>query len=112
MAETPEFIHVLVTIDDRDAASGLLSKVVGERLAACGHLDGPITSTYWWQGELETEEEYRLEFKTTADLFDTLAARVTELHTYDEPQVIATPILKGTESYLQWIRDETSDARS
>lgn len=108
MAEAPEFIHVLVTIDDREAASDLLTAIVGERLAACGHLDGPITSTYRWHGELETEEEFRLEFKTTADLFDKLAARVTELHTYDEPQVIATPILGGTESYLQWIRDETS----
>lgn len=84
---------------------------MGKGQAACGRLDGPITSSYWRKGQLETEEEFRLEFKTTVDLFDTLAARVTELLTYEEPQVVATPILKGTKSYLQWIRDETSATR-
>jgi periplasmic divalent cation tolerance protein len=29
------------------------------------------------------------------------------LHPYEEPEIIATPILTGSESYLNWIREET-----
>lgn len=108
MAETPEFVQVAVTFDDRNAADEMITKIMGERLAACAQVDGPISSTYWWEGKLETEEEWRVDFKTRTELLDTLTGRVVELHSYDEPQVIATPIVGGSPGYLAWMRDETS----
>jgi uncharacterized protein involved in tolerance to divalent cations len=82
--------------------------IVEERLAACAQSEGPISSTYWWEGKVETDPEWRVDFKTTMALLDTLTARVVELHSYDVPQVIASPLVGGLDAYLQWIKDETN----
>lgn len=106
-----EFCQVAVTFDDRAAADELLAQIVSERLAACAQVEGPITSTYWWQGTVETAEEWRVDFKTRTDLLDALTARVTELHSYDTPQIVAVPIVGGLTDYLTWIRDEATGDR-
>lgn len=110
--ETPEFCTVAVTFDDEDKAKQMAKTIIEERLAACAQTEGPITSTYWWEGEVETEQEWRVDFKTTTAVLNRLTDRVVELHEYDTPQVIATPLVGGLDTYLKWIKDETSDARS
>ena len=45
--------------------------------------------------------------KLPADRYDELAALLTERHSYDEPEIVATPIMRGSESYLTWITEET-----
>lgn len=107
---TQEFSQVLVTFDDRDAALKLAAQVVSERLAACAQVDGPVTSTYWWEGKVETADEWRLALKTRTGLIEALTARVVELHSYDTPEVVAVPIIGGSDAYLGWVRDETADA--
>lgn len=111
-AMTQDFCQVAVTFDDRAAADELLTKIVNERLAACAQVEGPITSTYWWDGQVETAEEWRVDFKTRTSLLDALTARVTELHSYDTPQIVAVPIVGGLDDYLTWIGAETAAAAS
>lgn len=107
---TFEFCTVAVTFDDEDAAAKVAKTIIEERLAACAQTEGPITSTYQWQGKVETETEWRVDFKTTTALLDKLSARIVEEHSYDTPQIIASPLIGGLESFFQWIRDETSAA--
>ncbi|WP_329497718.1 divalent-cation tolerance protein CutA [Kitasatospora herbaricolor] len=104
---TPAFIVVTTTHDSEDAARALAAAVVGERLAACAQLH-PVTSVYRWEGEVRTEPEWRVDFKTRAELFDPLAAFVTAHHTYDTPELIAVPVLAGSPAYLDWVRTETA----
>jgi hypothetical protein len=46
--------------------------------------------------------------KTRAELVERLTARVTELHSYDCPCVVALPIVAGNADYLDWIACETA----
>ncbi len=110
--ETPEFCTVAVTFDDEGVAAKVAKTIIQERLAACAQTEGPITSTYWWEDEVQTDKEWRVDFKTRTALLDKLTARVVEEHPYDVPQVIASPLIGGLDAFFQWIRDETSDARS
>lgn len=110
--EIPGFCTVAVTFDDEAAAAKVAATIIKERLAACAQAEGPIMSTFWWEGEVQSEQEWRVDFKTTTALLDRLTARVVELHSYDVPQVIASPIIGGLDAYLEWIKDETSDAGS
>ncbi|AQZ71134.1 divalent-cation tolerance protein CutA [[Actinomadura] parvosata subsp. kistnae] len=103
-----EFVEVHVTVPDRDAAERIADVVVGERLAAAAQLVAPITSVYWWRGEVNRAKEWLLFMKTTAERFDELAAAIRELHPYEVPQIIAVPLVAGTADYLEWIRQETS----
>jgi periplasmic divalent cation tolerance protein len=87
-----------------DAAGRLAEALVGERLAACVNRIGPVQSTYTWQGAVESASETLLAIKTTAARFDALAKRLRELHPYDVPEIIATPVCAGLPEYLAWVR--------
>ena len=102
------FLQVQTTTDSRAEAMELATDAVGARLAACAQVSGPIASTYWWEGELERAEEWLVLLKLPASRFGELTEFLTERHSYDEPEIIATPIVAGSDSYLSWIEEETS----
>ena len=101
------YLQVQTTTDSRAEAMELARAAVEARLAACGQVAGPVASTYWWNDELERSEEWFVFLKTPADRYDELAAYLAERHSYDEPEIVATPIVSGSASFLSWIRDET-----
>jgi periplasmic divalent cation tolerance protein len=102
-----EYLQVQTTTDSRAEAMELARAAVEARLAACGQVAGPVASTYWWNDELERAEEWFVFLKLPADRYDELAAFLTERHSYDEPEILATPIVAGSSSFLGWVRDET-----
>jgi periplasmic divalent cation tolerance protein len=101
------YLQVQTTTDSRAEAMELARAAVEARLAACGQVAGPVASTYWWNDELERAEEWFVFLKVTADRYDELAAFLTQRHSYDEPEIVATAIVAGSASFLNWIREET-----
>ncbi len=80
-----------------------------ERLAACAQVAGPVRSTYRWQGAVETADEWYCHLKTTELRIPALMARITELHPYDIPEVVAVPFADGNPAYLSWIRESVAE---
>lgn len=78
-----------------------------ERLAACANIHGEMTSIFHWEGALAHERETPILLKTARDRLEALTARVTALHPYEEPCVIALPIIGGATSFIEWIETET-----
>jgi periplasmic divalent cation tolerance protein len=103
----PQFLQVQTTIDSRAEAVELAHDAVEARLAACAQVAGPIVSAYWWEEGIERAEEWLIMLKLPADRFDALAEFLAERHSYDEPEIIATPIVAGTPGYLDWLAAET-----
>ncbi len=101
------FVQVLTTIGSKDEAQKIATSAVDKRLAACAQIIGPITSTYWWQGAIETAEEWLCLLKTRQDLYPDLEQDIRANHPYDVPEIIAMPIVAGNASYLAWIGGET-----
>lgn len=102
-----EFITVQTTIDSKDRAQKIAEAIVRRRLAACAQVSGPITSTYWWEGKLEQSEEWVCTAKTRKELYSELEQTICENHTYDTPEILATSVVAGMKSYLDWIENET-----
>ncbi len=102
-------ISVYIVAADNAEANRIADTLVGERLAACVNILGSVRSIYRWQGQVEHADEIALIAKTTAALFDSLAARVRQLHSYDTPAIVAWPIVAGDAAYLDWIAAETSE---
>lgn len=102
-----EFLQVQTTTDSRAEAVALAQAAVETRLAACAQVAGPIASTYWWEEGIERAEEWLLMLKLPADRFDDLAAFLADRHSYDEPEIIAVPIVAGSPGYLDWLQEET-----
>src|SRR5215469_17991152 len=102
-----EYLQVQTTTDSRAEAMDLARAAVEARLAACGQVAGPVASTYWWNDELERAEEWFVFFKLPADRYEALAEFLARTHSYDEPEIIAVPIMAGAPGYLQWLTEET-----
>ena len=98
---------VLITAGTAEEAAALAQVLVGERLAACVNIVGPIRSVYRWQGHVEDGAEHLLIAKTRTDLVEGLATRVKELHSYQVPEILSIPADYGWPPYLAWLSSET-----
>jgi periplasmic divalent cation tolerance protein len=97
---------VLVTTASETEAEYLAIALLNERLAACVSIY-PIRSIYRWQGQIENESEWQLAIKSDLKQFEQLSAKIQELHTYAVPEIIALPIVAGSQTYLDWLASHT-----
>ena len=101
--------QVTTTLPDREAANRIGRRLVEERLAACAQVVGPVSSVFWWQGEVESAGEWYCHLKTTAARVDDLIARIGELHPYETPEILAVPVAEANPAYLHWIAASVAD---
>jgi len=99
---------VLTTLPTADAAAEVAKVLVGEKLAACANILPALRSIYRWQGKVQDENEVLVLLKTQSAHFARLKARILELHPYEVPEVLAIPVERGHEAYLDWIARETA----
>ena len=102
-----QYLQVQTTTDSRAEAMDLARAAVEARLAACAQVAGPMASTYWWDGGVERAEEWMLMLKLPTDRYQELADFLAERHSYDEPEIVAVPIVAGSPAYLGWLTEET-----
>jgi periplasmic divalent cation tolerance protein len=93
---------VLVTAASQEEGEAIASALVELKLAACVTLM-PVRSIYTWQGKVNSEQEWQLIIKTQLSQFPALSAKIKELHSYQVPEIVALPIVAGSQSYLDWI---------
>jgi periplasmic divalent cation tolerance protein len=99
-------IQVVTTTAEQDQAKRIASALVQQRLAACVHVLGPITSTYRWQDKVETAQEWLCIAKTSRGRYEAVEEAIRQLHSYDVPEIVAVPIVAGSRSYLDWLMAE------
>ncbi len=102
-----EVLLVLTNLPDRASAERLAQGLVERRAAACVNVLAECTSTYRWQGKIETTNEVPVLIKTTPATYARLEAAIRECHPYELPEIIAVPITDGLPAYLQWVVQET-----
>ena len=107
-----DHIQVTTATDSKEHAEQAATMLVERRLAACVQIVGPIQSVYHWQGKIESGEEWLCVAKTRRELYDQVEAAIRESHPHDEPEIIATEIVAGSQGYLDWLDRETRDAQA
>ncbi len=105
-----QIIQVVTTTDSEARARELAELLVAQQLAACVQIDGPITSVYRWQGQLETAQEWRCTIKTTADRFDQLEKHIRSMHSYEVPEILATEVVLSSADYALWLKEQVKRA--
>ncbi len=101
-----EYRSVYITTSNSAEARKIGRDLVASRLAACVNIIDSMSSIYWWEGELQEDQESILIAKTSEALVSGLIGRVKEIHSYDVPCVVALPLLEGNQDYLDWIAKE------
>jgi periplasmic divalent cation tolerance protein len=98
---------VYITIP-RDEADKIALALVQERLASCVNIVPKITSYYWWEDAVQSDDEALLIVKTTVQRFQALMDYVLEHHPYELPEIIGLPIASAYPEYVAWVKTETS----
>ncbi|MGH8011780.1 MAG: divalent-cation tolerance protein CutA [Candidatus Binataceae bacterium] len=93
---------------NQEQSEAIARALVGERLAACVNIVGPVRSVYRWRDAIKDESEYMLIIKTRTRLFTKLERLVRELHSYEVPEIITVPISAGSKPYLEWLQETTA----
>jgi periplasmic divalent cation tolerance protein len=96
-------IMMTTTGDDKEELEKIAWLLIEKQLAACCQIVGPIQSIYRWQDNVEATTEWMCLIKTQHERFDAAAQLIRELHHYDEPEIIATEIVAGSQGYLDWL---------
>jgi periplasmic divalent cation tolerance protein len=100
------FIQVTTTTESREQAKKIADFLVEQKLVACVQIVGPIESTYRWKGKVENAQEWLCLIKTRDDFYKEVESAIKEMHSYETPEIIVVPILKGSKEYLNWLDDE------
>lgn len=98
-----DYTLIMVTTSSREEAEKIATTLLERKLIACANILGPVSSRFWWQGKIDSAEEYMIFMKTKRELFDQVADNVKQLHSYEVPEIIALPIVEGAKPYLEWI---------
>jgi periplasmic divalent cation tolerance protein len=106
------YIQVVTTTETKADAQAIARALIEKRLAGCVQIIGPIKSTYWWQGEIETAEEWLCVIKSKQDLYEELEEAIREVHPYEVPEILAVPVIAGSKDYLRWLDDELNQGGS
>lgn len=99
-------IVVLTTCDSEEQAQRLARHLIEHRLAACVNILPGARSVYRWKDKIENAAELVLLIKTRRDMFARLREAIAQLHSYEIPEVIALPVVEGSEAYLSWLDRE------
>jgi periplasmic divalent cation tolerance protein len=101
-----EYLQISTAVGSVEEAKRMAAALVERRLAGCVQIVGPVQSVYRWQGAVERAEEWLCLVKTTRARYAAVEAAIRELHSYQCPEVIATPIVAGSAEYLAWLGEQ------
>ena len=99
------YVQIMTTTETKEQAQKIAQYLVEQKLAACVQITGPITSIYRWKGKVENAQEWLCLIKTQEELYDKVETAIKKFHSYETPEIIAVPIVKGSSEYLSWLND-------
>jgi periplasmic divalent cation tolerance protein len=101
-----DYIQILTTTPTKEVAQTVARALLDAKLAACVQVFGPIESSYWWEGKIETAVEWQCLAKTRLNLFTQVEAAIRSVHPYAVPEILATRVETGNAAYLDWLQSE------
>lgn len=101
------YIVVLITCSGKEEGERIADILLKERLAACANIISEVTSYFWWTGKIHKADESLLIVKTKKSVLRQMVRRVRQVHQYENPEIIALPVIGGSKEYMKWIEDET-----
>ena len=97
------YILVFMTASSKGEAKKIVRSLLEEKLIACANMIDSVSSVFWWQENIKEEKEVLVIMKSHQELFNKVSTRIEELHSYDNPEILALPIVDGSSQYLEWM---------
>jgi periplasmic divalent cation tolerance protein len=97
------------TVGTQGEADRFAGETIGHRLAACVQVEGPVTSTYRWEGKVAKSHEFRLCIKFLPEQAVALSAWVPARHPDQTPEWIVVSAVEVGEKYLSWAKANSTN---
>ena len=97
-----ELCVVYTTVATQADAEQIGHVLLQQRLVACVQYEA-IVSEYWWQGQIQRDNEIRLIMKTACLYYEQVQSAIEAIHPYDCPQILALPVEHAAAPYAQWL---------
>lgn len=94
---------VVTTVGTEEEANRLAEEMVARRHSACVNIVPVHRSVYRWQGKVCDDREYLLVIKTLEQEYEAVEAAISELHSYELPEILAFRVSRGEARFLEWI---------
>lgn len=96
---------VLTTCGSEETALTIAAALVDQGFAACVNILPSVKSYYYYMGGTHLDEEVMLLIKTTTEQFEQVSQVITELHTYEIPEILMFQVTLGSPSFLSWLNE-------
>jgi periplasmic divalent cation tolerance protein len=101
-------VTILTTCGSEETALTIAAALVDQGYAACVNILPSIKSYYYYRGGTHLDEEVMLLIKTTRDRFEAVSQLITELHTYEIPEILMLPVEGCSDSFQEWLEESVS----
>lgn len=99
------FYYIVTTLCDKQEIADKISKTLMNKKLVAGSQIYKVRSDYWWEGKIETKEEFKLEFKTRSDKVNEIVEVIKLIHDYQVPAISKTEICCLTKEMEKWINE-------
>lgn len=105
-------VSIYVAVENEDVAVHMATALVKEKLAACANIVEGVRSIYEWDGLIQLDKEVILFLKTTEEKQQAATQKIREMHNYQVPCIVVTPIIDGDKDYLSWVKEQVTLKKS
>jgi len=99
------YVLVMITCSSRREALKIKKVLLEERKVACINIIPKVESFFWWKGKIDSCLEVLILAKTKSNNLEEIITLVKKIHSYEVPEIIASPIIGGNKEYLKWINE-------
>ena len=100
-------MYVVISTCTAKESDSLVNSLLNEHLIACANVMKGIQSHYWWEGNINHDEETFLWMETSDDMVEALTKRIQELHSYTVPKVLSFKVDHVNQNFLDWVNQVT-----
>jgi periplasmic divalent cation tolerance protein len=107
-------ILILTTCEDEAEAKKIGEHLLKRRLCACINILPEMHSMFWWppkKNKLDQAEEAILIIKTEAEKYEQVEEEILKIHSYENPEVAAIPIVRVSQKYDEWLKGELGEGK-
>ena len=110
ITEDNRLVEIRTTFPSKKEAVDCGTRLVQAKVAACIHVEGPVTSIFTWQGRTEIVDEFICCCKTLPDALDACQAILEDIHPYDTPQIVFLQCAASSD-YVTWMQESIHPPR-